>query len=38
MSVSQLGFVLKVLTAGQKRLDRIGKRLDQIERKNREVT
>lgn len=30
MSVSQLGFAFKVLTAGQKRLDRIGKHLDRI--------
>jgi len=28
MSISQLGFALKVLTFGQKRLDRLGKRLD----------
>jgi hypothetical protein len=35
MSVGQLGFVLKVLTAGQKRLDRLGKRLDRIGRRSR---
>jgi hypothetical protein len=32
MSVSQLGFTLKVLTAGQKRLERLGKRLDRLRR------
>ena len=30
MSVAQLGFAMKLLTAGQKRLDRIGKHLDRI--------
>ncbi len=30
MSVSQLGFALKVLTFEQKRLDRLGKRLDRV--------
>jgi hypothetical protein len=34
MSVSQLGFTLKVLTFEQKRLDRLGKRLDRIGRRN----
>jgi hypothetical protein len=32
MSVSQLGFALKVLTFEQQRLDRIGKRLDRLGR------
>ncbi len=32
MSVAQLGFALKVLTAGQKRLGRIGKSLDRMNR------
>ena len=36
MSVSQLGFALKVLTAGQKRLDRIGKRLDRTAGRRRQ--
>ena len=30
MSVAQLGFTLKVITAGQKRLERIGKKLDRM--------
>jgi hypothetical protein len=33
MSVSQLGFALKVLTFEQKRIERVGKRLDRIGRK-----
>ncbi len=33
MSISQLGFALKVLTAGQKRLDRIGKRINRDTRR-----
>jgi hypothetical protein len=32
-SVSQLGFLLRVLTAGQKRLDRVGKKLGRCRRK-----
>jgi hypothetical protein len=35
MSVAQMGFALKVLNAGQKRLERIGKRLDRIGRTKR---
>jgi hypothetical protein len=33
MSVTQLGFTLKVLTAGQKRIERDGKRMDRLNRK-----
>lgn len=35
LSVTQLGFALKVLTAGQKRLERIGQRMDKIGRGKR---
>ena len=32
MSVAQLGFTLRVLTAGQKRIERLGQRLDRLQR------
>lgn len=38
MSVSQLGFALKVLTFEQKRLDRLNKRLDRPSRRKRTST